>query len=260
MENEGLSEYDKNSIQIDIEYSEEDPLAIPNGFPKGSNIGSALHEVFEKTDFANYNNDSLKKLITDRFDYYALSKDEENINYVVSMVDNVLKADLPVIKGNSGIKGQFFKLNELTKDNKKPEIEFNTNVLDGRLKNYFNGFIDLLFKRGEVYSVLDWKSDSLNDGDFANYYSKEELKRHTDNAYSIQRVLYCYFLIEWLTLQYGNDKEKIFNEHFGGIYYVYLRGCKEDTSNGVYSQTWSSYKDLESAFNNIINKFMGGNR
>ena len=42
-------------------------------------------------------------------------------------------------------------------------------------------------------------------------------------------------------------------KHFGGIYYVFIRGCKKDTPNGIYAQTWESYSDLEKEFNKIMN-------
>lgn len=251
-QNEGLSDFDKNSVQIPIQYDEDKKQReTPTVLPKGSDIGSALHEIFEKTDFTNYSEESINDLTIQRFEHYLLPINNESKKEVFEIVDNVLQANLPIIKGSEQVEGSF-KLNELKNKDKKPEIEFNTNVLKGHLNNYFNGFIDLLFKRAEIYSVLDWKSDSLNDRDFESYASLESLKEHTDNAYSIQRVLYCYFLIEWLTQKYGKDREKIFNDHFGGIYYVYLRGCVKDTSNGIYAQTWKSYADLKEAFDNII--------
>ena len=42
----------------------------------------------------------------------------------------------------------------------------------------------------EVYCVLDWKSDSL---DAKGYSNEKELTSHTNNRYSIQRVLYSVF-------------------------------------------------------------------
>ena len=259
IESEGLAEFDKTSKQIEVTFSDVEPRPVPNRFPKGSDIGSALHEVFEKTNFTNYDDDGLNKLIEERFDANKLNKDVAFFKYIREMVDHVLNAKLPVIHGNKET-GESFKLCEIPNEDKKPEIEFNVNSENEKLKNYFNGFIDLLFRRGEYYSILDWKSDSINDRDFPDYKTTISLKNHTDNAYSIQRVLYCYFLIEWLSLKYGPDKEKIFNEHFGGIYYVYLRGCTKDTFNGVYSQTWNSYKDLKAAYDNIIAKCVKGGR
>ncbi len=257
-ENEGLAEYDRAGKQIPVNYSNVDPIAIPNRFPKGSEVGSALHEIFEKTDFTDHEN-GLDELIEERFDANKLPLDPDFTEYIHKMVDNVLNGWLPEIHGSKET-GKRFKLSEIKDSEKKPEIEFNINLHDERLKNYFNGFIDLLFRRDEYYSILDWKSDTINDRDLPDYKTADSLKTHTDNAYSIQRVLYCYFLIEWLTLKYGEDREKIFNEHFGGIYYVYLRGCTIDTFNGIYSQTWDSYADLKSAYENIVKKCIGGRK
>ena len=259
VESEGLAEFDRTAKQIAVQFTDINPQPVPNKFPKGSEIGSALHEVFEKTDFTNYSDEGLNALIDERFEANKLNKDDTFVKYIREMVDHVLNADLPEIHGNKST-GASFKLSSIPNKDKKPEIEFNVNLHDEKLKNYFNGFIDLLFRRGEYYSILDWKSDSINDRDFPNYKSLDSLKNHTDNAYSIQRVLYCYFLIEWLSLKYKQDKETIFNEHFGGIYYVYLRGCTKDTFNGVYSQTWNSYQDLKDAYENIVKKCIKGGR
>jgi len=135
----------------------------------------------------------------------------------------------------------------------KKELEFNFNLNNERLKNFFNGFIDLLFKHNGCYSILDWKSDKLND-DFISYCDNKEMKKHVDDTYSIQRVLYSYCLIKWLKCYYSDlSEEEIFNSYFGGIYYVFLRGCKKETGNGIYSQTWDSFDDLNNEFQNIMN-------
>ena len=55
------------------------------------------------------------------------------------------------------------------------------------------------------------------------------------------------------------SEQEIFDNHFGGIYYVFLRGCNSNTGNGIYCQTWNSYSDLEKSFNEIINTKVGGN-
>ena len=48
--------------------------------------------------------------------------------------------------------------------------------------------------------------------------------------------------------KYNITEEEAFNKHFGGIYYVFVRGCNKDTSNGIYAQTWQSWDVLEKAF------------
>ena len=107
----------------------------------------------------------------------------------------------------------------------------------------------------EVYSVLDWKSDIMDSE--LDFCDGEKLSAHVAEKYSIQRVLYSYCLIKWLS-GFGKYKSmsesEIFDRHFGGIYYVLVRGCCEGTSNGIYAQTWDSWETLESAFGKIMNE------
>ena len=173
------------------------------------------------------------------------------------IVKNVLNAELPVINGKDCI-DDTFKLIDISFDNKLDEVEFNFNVLDQRLVNYCNGFVDMIIRRGDYYSIVDWKSDKLNDI-LTTYSDILDIKPHVDNCYSVQRVLYSYCLIKWLKTSFKDESlEEIFRNHFGGIYYIFLRGCNVNTGNGVYCQTWSSWKDLEDAFNNIVKVKIGG--
>ena len=248
----GLSDFDKSAIQIDGDYrSDIEPISIPSNYPKGAGLGNALHEVFEDIDFTNHNS-YLDEIIKDKFIKQAISPKDEFISATKEMVDNVLNAKLPTVLGNKDL-NTYIKLCDITNNNKKAEMEFNFNFIDERLKNYCNGFIDLVFKVDDRYSILDWKSDQLNDEDFESYSNKDDIKLHVDNSYSIQRVLYSYCLIKWLKNYYPElNEQEIFEQHFGGIYYIFLRGCNKDTSNGVYLQTWDKYQDIEDAFNLII--------
>ena len=123
----------------------------------------------------------------------------------------------------------------------------------GIIQNYFNGFIDLIFVRKvegrDVYSVLDWKSDTLE-----NYSDPKILRSHTDEHYAVQQVLYSYCLIKWLkTFSAYNamEESEIFANHFGGIYYVYLRGTKENESSGICEVTWKDWDELNEKFDKI---------
>jgi len=227
------------------------PLAIPEGYPKGAAMGNAIHEVFERLDFTDYGN-SLEPIILDRFALagFDLAAHPDWLAYTKGIVTRTLDAVLPKVKGNAVINGTF-RLSAIKDEDKKPEIEFNFNYPGQALKDYLTGFIDLLFRQGDVYCVLDWKSDTLSD-EFPSYGDKDSLKGQVDRRYSIQRVLYCYCLIKWLKQHYGGSEEEVFASHFGGIYYVFVRGCAKDTSNGIYVQTWDSWADLEKEFLKIV--------
>lgn len=258
-EKEGLRRFDKEGIQIDGKLCpEKKPLEYPPDYPKGTNIGTTLHEIFELSDFTDEDPERRKKLVLRCFREQGYGEIPDSWADVSSkMVREVLHASFPEIRGN-GATGKEFSLNELTMEDKKAEIEFNFNLLDEKLKNYCNGFIDLLFRRGDYYSIIDWKSDRTKE-DFPSYSDKKSLKDHVDDAYSIQRTLYSYCLIEWLKGFYPElSEEEIFEQHFGGIYYVFIRGCVSDTGNGVYAHTWKSWSDLKKAFDQIVLEKVGG--
>lgn len=247
----GLSRFDKNSIYnnpfLDNTLKQ---LIIPNGFPKGAIIGTCLHEIFEKIDFCNFE-ERIDETVDYSFKNYAIKDNMQYKEYVKNIVRNVILARMPIING-SKITENYMSLNSITFNDRKSEIEFTFNLLDEKLRNYCNGFIDLLFRRGEYYCLVDWKSDCLSD-DFESFTENEALRSHVNNSYSIQRTLYSYCLIKWLKGFYKNETEaEIFENHFGGIYYVFIRGCNKDTGNGIYCQTWDSFSDLEKSFNEII--------
>lgn len=244
--------------------------AAPYNYPKGTKLGIALHEVFEKADFGvNENDEGLHRLITACFEKQTLSIPEDDpdqwLTYTAALLWNTLNAKLPEITGCTQT-GRYFKLSELAAEDRISEAEFNMNAdiiagsdiacddITGALKNYCNGFIDLVFKRNidgrDLYSILDWKSDTFEAGEYSD---ATLLKTHTDDRYAIQRVLYSYSLIKWLATFYPDETEaQVFENHFGGIYYAYVRGCHADTCSGIYARTWNSWQELETAFKKIM--------
>jgi exodeoxyribonuclease V beta subunit len=239
-------------------------------YPKGARLGNAIHEIFEVVNFREigelrseteaFDNSVLKNLINNYFIKQSLpikGRDDwrkQTTNYVW----NTLNADFPEIQGVSATE-KFFKLKSLTDDVKKAEVEFFLDSSNKDLVNKFNsickGFMDLLFVRKDIngndyFSILDWKSDKLDEEFYSN---KKMLTNVVNERYSVQRVLYSYCLIKWLKLFYGGlSEEEIFKQHFGGIYYVFVRGCKADYSNGIYAQTWKSFKDLNMSYNKLV--------
>lgn len=234
-------------------------LEAPYNYPKGARLGIALHEIFEKADFGvSQDNEELHRLIKACFEKQTLTIPDDDpygwLTYSAALIWNTLNAKLPEISGKVQT-GKYFKLSELAANDRISEAEFNMNFnISGTLRNYCNGFIDLVFKRNvdgkELYSILDWKSDTF---EVEQYSDGALLKAHTDDRYSIQRVLYSYSLIKWLASFYTDEtEEEVFENHFGGIYYAYVRGCQADTCSGIYARTWKNWQELESAFKKIM--------
>lgn len=254
-----------------------EPSQAPVNFPKGKKLGIALHEVFEKADFVKsgsfsdcesaQKDEELCRLASACFERQTFNipdKDPDHwISYTTEVVWNTLNARLPEITGSSP-SGSYFSLKEIDNENRISEAEFNINAdfenLDKDfLKNYCNGFMDLVFRRvipgtgKEVYCIVDWKSDFFEGKDYSN---GKELASHTNNRYSIQRVLYSYSLVKWLCSFYTDESdEAVFENHFGGIYYVYVRGAVAGSCSGIYARTWKNWQELEAAFKTIFEEF-----
>ena len=272
-------EDDDENLEETSELSDSDYL---NGYPRGSKLGLALHSIFEKIDFetalpiasassgkriSDYEelctDSDVKALIEDSFSEQGLKIDEEDSKNwrknTAQIIWNTLSARFKELTG--GKEGGTFSLREILLKDRSSEVEFNfmpeefSSALE--IRNYFNGFIDLLFVRNvdgkEVYSLLDWKSDTLPD------YSESETAKHSVEKYSIQMVLYSYCLVKWLKTfpKYSSmDYNEIYKNHFGGIYYVYLRGTKAGTDNGIFAQKWENWEMLNTIFNDKICKKM----
>ena len=66
-------------------------------------------------------------------------------------------------------------------------------------------------------------------------------------------------MIQWLKQFYGKEtpcsaglnEQEIFEKHFGGIYYAFLRGTDGNTESGIYAQTWKDYATLEKAYQEL---------
>ena len=244
------------------------------GYPRGNLYGDALHHIFEELDFERIGQISLdeaqsdsrlKKLIEDSFLSQGLLIDmhPDWMTRTIDIIWNTMNASFPEIHGNQKT-GETFCLKELGSNCRLAEMEFRLKAHekeDGdKLKTFTKGFMDLVFVRQDAtaghpyYSVLDWKSNLLEKYDSNAAF--EAAREH----YSIQMVLYSYCLIKWLcSVMHESSPEKMFNEHFGGIYYVFARGCESGNGNGIYAHTWSSFKDLENDYNELEQKMYDQN-
>lgn len=253
-------------------------------YPRGSKVGDTLHNILEHTVFSKFgadfktlddalgktpdiNTSELANAIEEEFKAQSLpiaKHNDEWIAVTTRFIWNTLNAELPIIEG-SHICTTTFKLTSIPKTDHKPEVQFGLNADNASaeaekiLHRMCKGFIDLLFVRTDSegnkrYSILDWKSDTLEN------YAPAKIKAKVDSEYSVQRVLYSYCLIQWLKLFYGKrsdgtgenlDEQQIFEKHFGGIYYAFLRGTDGKTSSGIYAQTWKDFATLEQAYKNV---------
>ena len=93
-----------------------------------------------------------------------------------------------------------------------------------QLSGMMHGFIDLVFEYEGKYYLCDYKSNHL--GDHYNDYQYDSLLRNIEqNYYDLQYLIYALALHKYLQqtlVDYDTEK------HFGGVYYLYLRGMNNE--------------------------------
>ena len=258
-------------------HADHDEVAV--NYPRGSKVGNALHNTLEVLPFQEFgekyqdvdaalNSPELRNIVEEKFRAESLPIEKNRdawMNITMQYLWNTLNAKLPTIAGIEGNKAivekEDFKLTDLPLNEHKPEVRFDLNAdkkdeasadIEKNIRRFCKGFIDLMFVRKDShkntrYCILDWKSDKLED----DIYSPDALKKKVDEEYSVQRVLYSYCLIQWLKQFYNESESDIFKNHFGGIYYAFLRGTEGGTGKGIYAQTWKDYATLEAAYKNV---------
>jgi exodeoxyribonuclease V beta subunit len=206
-----------------------------------------LHLLFENIDFTGgeeHHREELEKLL-DRF--YPHKKEELQDGLLI-MINHVLNADIE-------INGQKIPLKEIANSSKKNEMEFDlrTQGVDLVGLNAFDagegielgcntqhpaknglltGFIDLLFRHEGKYYILDWKSNYL--GDHLSYYDGEDKMRAAMNEgnYHLQYLIYSVAVKKYLEQRIPDFN---YEEQFGGVIYIFLRGAREGKQTGIYS-------------------------
>ena len=250
IEIESIDGIPQNVSDEPVETEESETVNEISDYPRGNLYGDALHHIFEKLDFVE-----IGKM--------PLDNAQSDLKLKQLVTDSFLSQGLPIGRHPDWMTnqktGESFKLNELDSNKRRAEMEFRLKanekggVVADRLKTFCKGFMDLVFVREDnsgcpYYSVLDWKSNLL-----AKYDSVASFEAVRDH-YSIQMVLYSYCLIQWLSCIMHKDPKAVFNENFGGIYYVFARGCKEDEGDGIYAHTWESFDKLKSAYEELEGK------
>ena len=96
------------------------------------------------------------------------------------------------------------------------------------LEGMMHGFIDLIFEYEGKYYVGDYKSTWLGN-DIASYTPLALYANNQQHLYDLQYLIYCLALHRYLANTIENYNPEI---HFGGVYYLYLRGMHPHNRQG----------------------------
>ncbi len=215
-------------------------------FPRGARPGTFLHTLFEKLDFTRpvtegENKNAIIKLMEQE------QFDPEWLPVLQQLADSVLSTPLD---------GKDLRLKQKGDDQRLVEMEFllPVQVLAAPLLNdivqrhdplsaragelgfqtvrgMLKGFIDLVFEHNGKYYVLDWKSNYLGDST-ADYNNDALEKAMLEHRYDLQYQIYALALHRFLRSRISGYDYHI---HFGGVYYLFLRGMDKSTNgSGVF--------------------------
>ncbi|MFM5438808.1 exodeoxyribonuclease V subunit beta [Aeromonas enteropelogenes] len=222
----------------------EEPVQAPQPsiftFPKGARPGTLLHSLFETIDFESAAGEPLAQHIATLLAQDGF--DESWAPVLQQQVEAVLETPL-----ETGL-GEPVRLRDLAPERKQVELEFflpmgrvtapaltalcqqhdplsrgNKPLSFATVQGMLKGFIDLVFEWQGRWYLLDYKSNHL--GMSPADYSRPALERAmVEHRYDLQYQLYSLALHRLLSLRLpGYD----FNQHFGGVFYLFLRGMPQ---------------------------------
>jgi exodeoxyribonuclease V beta subunit len=224
------------------------------GFPKGSRAGLFFHDVLEHWDFQIDRQSDRQTLITEKLKAYGFE------SHWRAVVDEMLKMLATVYLPNPWSSFQlqavsnkqrinemafYFPLKPVTVTKVRQAFALSVEspatggLFDAALKRleftpvegFLKGFVDLIFEYQGRYYIADWKSNHL--GNRLDAYAPERLEQVMINEdYFLQYHLYVVALDQYLRQKMlGYDYER----HFGGVYYIFLRGIHPDKDHyGIY--------------------------
>ena len=221
-------------------------------FPKGPGAGDFFHKVFEDIDFCDPA--AIEPSVVSNLDRFGFAMPKA-VPDICDAVKGVLSASL-----DTG-QGRCFSLDQITPAHRLVEMEFNM-TLDrfnlsalGKLfetvekdekiagygarissmqvsgfKGFLKGFIDLVVCHENQWYILDYKSNYLGPC-FSDYNPAALTAAMISHDYILQYYLYLAALDRYLRLRL---KDYSYADHFGGVFYLFIRGMAGDKNTGIY--------------------------
>ncbi|MEG3768466.1 exodeoxyribonuclease V subunit beta [Alteromonas sp. 14N.309.X.WAT.G.H12] len=234
---------------VDASVDTEVSLKAPRlrfALEKGANAGNLLHDLLEITDF------TAPAWPTHRDMGTRLNLDDIAFDELASWMDEVLATPLSpsLTLGALGTSKTlkeaefYFPVNQADWRTLKQLLNQHRQSLNGnnaipvpnvsawQLEGMMHGFIDLIFENEGRFYVADYKSTHLGN-DFGYYKQDAMIHNNQKHLYDLQYLLYALALHRYLQNHIPDYSPA---EHFGGVYYLYLRGMHPDNtaSEGVF--------------------------
>ncbi|KJR99362.1 MAG: hypothetical protein VR65_16425 [Desulfobulbaceae bacterium BRH_c16a] len=229
-------------------------LAAVADLPAGPGFGNVIHDLLQVHSFAAIARQEMNTdLLRQKCNRYGVSVDPVLATELLQMV-----VTTPLSAGNRERQFSLAMLDE-KKCLKEMAFYYRLSRLEtGRIneilaaeptvvplsyrvmRGYMTGFVDLIFARDGKYYILDYKTNFLG-GNLADYGTENLVKAMQSHNYGLQYWIYTLVLhrhLQNLLVDYS------YPDHFGGVYYLFVRGMSpEIPGSGVFS-TLPDYETL----------------
>jgi exodeoxyribonuclease V beta subunit len=243
--------HDYDAITAQQEHAEATGMNIYT-FPRGARPGQCLHAVFENIDFTNTDEVEIEATIGSTL--RAFGYDDVWVPVITGMVKKVLATPLDeagtvrlaAVSNDRRLNELefYYPIANITPEGMKSVLQENELAEDVVLRQqieslsffpvegYMKGFIDLTFEVGGRYYILDYKSNWLG-GELADYVPERLNQAMADSDYKLQYLIYIIALHRYLRVRIP---EYDYDTHFGGVFYLFLRGIDPGSGQdtGIY--------------------------
>ena len=260
---------------------------------KGAHTGNLLHDILEHTDFSTPN---WSQVLTQPLNHYADLAHAEHDNLIAwldEILQTPLHFSLSVLADKkTGREVEPFSLSSLKISQTLRETEFyfpmnktlSTSLIKiltahrqayhalsdkelnekqqklvpiklphyQKLNGMMHGFIDLIFCHQGKYYLCDYKSSHLGNN-FNDYQETALVENIEQNHYDLQYLIYSLALHRYLQQRLPNYS---IEQHFGGVYYLYLRGMSNN-ENPV--KTGVFYRKISALELTALDQIFSGN-
>lgn len=187
-------------------------------FPRGARAGSCLHALLERIDFqAQGGHGALAAAVLVEFGFPPAWQ---------AVLERMLADVVATPLDDTGL-----CLAQVPAAERLIELEFVFPLASAAGQaGYMKGFIDLVFRHGGRWYIVDYKSNWLGARreDYAGPQLEEAMRAH---RYDLQLLIYAAALKRALALR---EPALDWPAAFGGVFYLFLRGMGPATATGVY--------------------------
>ncbi|MDO8826122.1 exodeoxyribonuclease V subunit beta [Methylophaga sp.] len=260
-------DYDAEPVTVETETIMQRNSKDRFGFERGRQAGNFLHKCLENIEFDSADATQIQQTVSRLLPQFGLDLQWTEVvtNWLLAILQTPLNADsglrLCDLPASQRINEMAFyfpvaglnmtALKNVLQQTDKDSIwqKLAADLHFHELTGFMKGFIDLVFEHDGRFYVADYKSNHL--GFEPSQYQGEALQNAMlSHGYPLQYLIYSLALHRHLKQRLPDYDPEV---HFGGVYYLFLRGMQAE-----WSQTGVYFDRLDRTLLEAVDQLMAG--